>query len=85
MIDIKIFYEEINMTLMATLSSMTCLPEYKELNFTFDIGAQLIPLEIHTQHSAARNAYPEIYNNFPYYGSESSTHPTRTHIGGMWI
>jgi hypothetical protein len=29
-LDIKKFYEEINVTLMTTLSSMLCLPEYKD-------------------------------------------------------
>ena len=55
--DIKKFYEEINVTLMTTLSSMFFLPEYKDLSSTFDIATHLIPPEIHTQHSDARNAY----------------------------
>ena len=48
MMDIKKFYEEINVTLMTTLSSMVCLPEYKDLSSTFDIATHLIPPEIHT-------------------------------------
>ena len=73
MLDIKKFYEEINMTLMTTLSSMTCLPEYKELTATFDIGAHLIPPEIHTQHSAARNAYKQFSRTLLLHLQKSTT------------
>ena len=60
MMDIKKFYEEINVTLMTTLSSMVCLPEYKELTSAFDIATHLVPPEIHTQHIDARNAYKQF-------------------------
>ena len=60
MLDIKKFYEKINVTLMTTLSSMFCLPQYKDLTSTFDIAIYPIPPEIHTQHIDARNAYKQF-------------------------
>ena len=48
MLDVKKFYEELNVTLMTTLSSMFCLPEYKDLTSIFDIAPHLIPPDIHT-------------------------------------
>ena len=56
MLDIKKFYDEINVTLMTTLSYMLCLPEYKDLTSIFDIEAHLIPPTVHAQHIDATNA-----------------------------
>ena len=55
--DVKRFYNNINVVMMTTLSSMHFLPGYKALTDTFDPATHILPPTLHTQYENAVNAY----------------------------
>ena len=78
MMDIKKFYEEINVAMMTTLSTMIFLPDYKDLTSSFDIRSHLIPPSVHTQNSDAENAYKQFIRTLLLHIQKSTTINTNT-------
>ena len=60
MMDIRKFYEEINVAMMTSLSTMTFLPGYKDLTISFDIRSHSISPSVYTQNSDTENAYKQF-------------------------
>ena len=59
MVEIRKFYNLINIAIMKSLASIKCLPDYNELKPRFDYDDHIIPRIDHTQYEDAHNAYKQ--------------------------
>ena len=76
--DVKRFYNNINVVMMTTLSSMHFLPEYKALTDTFDPVTHILPPTLHTQYEDAVNAYKQYGRALLLHLQNETTIMTRT-------
>ena len=71
--DIKKLYEEIHVSMMTTLFTMTFLPDYKDLTISLNIRLYLIPPSIHIQNSDAENSYKKFSRTLLFHIRKSTT------------